>query len=68
MEDQNIKNAFFYINSFKRHRALFNIERAKQDSNKEMLNYHELKMYQFIENLELAIRALNKENRESGEK
>lgn len=64
--EENFKNAFYYINSFKRHRAQYNIERASSVANKEQLQFHELKMYQFIDNLELAMRALQKDNREDG--
>jgi hypothetical protein len=64
--EENFSNAFYHINSFKRHRALYNMERAKANADKEVLQYHELKMYQFLDNLELALRALQKEHRESG--
>lgn len=64
--EENFNNAFYHINSFKRHRAFHNMERAKPNANKELLQYHELKMYQFLDNLELTLRALQKENRESG--
>jgi len=67
LEDSNFKNAFYHINSYKRHRALFNIEKAKPDANREQLQYHELKMYQFIDNLELSLRALQRDHRESEE-
>lgn len=65
MEENMFKNAFYHLNSFKRHRSLYNMERSKHSSEQEKLNYHELKMYQFVDNLELALRALQKENRES---
>lgn len=67
MEDQNIKNAFYHLNSFKRHRSLLNIERSKPAPDVREIHYHELKMYQFIDNLELSIRAINKDNREGSE-
>lgn len=60
------KNAFYYLNSMKRHRALYNIERASDNSNKDQLQYHELKMYQFTDNLELALRALQSDMRHGG--
>jgi hypothetical protein len=51
-----IQEAFGYLNSFKRHRALVDI---KQDDRK----YNELQMYKMIDRLELALRAINKEVR-----
>jgi len=65
--EDNFKNAFYHLNSMKRHMALFNIERSKPHSDKEQLQYHELKQHQFLLNLELALRALQKEHRESEE-
>lgn len=52
-----IREAFSAINNFKRHRALLDI---KGHSEKE---YHELKMYKMIDQLELALRAINKDLR-----
>lgn len=71
MENNNMTNqelmskAFYYINSFKRHRALENI--ARFDNNREKVQYHSLKQYQFIDNLELALRAIQKGARELDE-
>lgn len=53
-----IGKCFYYINSFKRHRALAHIRRIEGDSEKAI--YHELKQYQFIDSLELALRAIQK--------
>lgn len=53
-----IGKCFYYINSFKRHRALAHIRRIEGDS--EGAIYHELKQYQFIDSLELALRAIQK--------
>lgn len=64
--EENFNNAFYHINSFKRHRSQHNMERSKPSADKELLQYNELKMYQFIDNLELTIRALQKTYRESG--
>lgn len=47
--------AFGYLNSFKRHRALSEIK--PQDK-----RYHELQQYKMIDRLELSLRALKKEN------
>lgn len=54
-----ITEAFGYINSFKRHRALSDIK--PQDK-----RYHELQMYKMIDYLELSMRAIKKDVR-SGE-
>jgi hypothetical protein len=53
-----IHEAFGHINTFKRHRALKDIE----GYNKK--DFHELQMYKKIDQLELALRALNKGIRE----
>lgn len=57
-----IGKCFYYINSFKRHRALAHIRRIEGDSERAI--YHELKQYQFIDSLELALRAIQKGARE----
>lgn len=59
------KNSFYYLNSFKRHRALANMSRL--EGNMEKANRHELKSYQFIDSLELSLRALQKGHRELDE-
>ena len=56
------KEAFYYVNSFKRHRALATIE--KQKGNRDKANYHELKQYQFFDQMELALWALQKGHRD----
>jgi ribulose 1,5-bisphosphate carboxylase large subunit-like protein len=55
-----IQEAFGYLNSYKRHRALVDI---KKDDKK----YHELQMYKMIDRMELALRAINKEVRETND-
>jgi hypothetical protein len=62
--DELVGKAFYYLNSFKRHRALANIE--KSGGNYEEFLKNELKQFQFFDNLELTLRALQKEIR--GEK
>lgn len=61
-QSELFKQAFYYLNSFKRHRALAQI--AHQDGNREKKTYNELKSYQFIDSLELALRALQKGHRD----
>lgn len=51
-----ITEAFGYLNSFKRHRALVDIK--PQDK-----RYHELQMYKMIDYLELSMRAIKKDFR-----
>jgi hypothetical protein len=51
-----IQEAFGAINSFKRHRALVEIKPHDK-------NYHELQMFKMIDKLELSLRAINKEFR-----
>lgn len=51
-----IQEAFGYLNSFKRHRALHDIKDADT-------RYNELQMYKMIDRLELALRAINKDIR-----
>lgn len=53
-----ISKCFFYLNSFKRHRALANIKRLEGD--RQQAEYHELKQYQFSDSLELGLRAIQK--------
>lgn len=65
-----IKEAFNSINAFKRHRVKMNIDKA--NNRHQDVQYHELKQYQYIDNLELALRAIQKEirwdNEEEAEK
>lgn len=63
MEDK-LKDAFYFLNSFKGNRSQYNIERSKPDADRELVNFYELKMYQFIDNLELTLRAIQKQYRE----
>lgn len=57
MTTQDIfKEAFGYLNSFKRHRAL-------KDIKKTDTQYNELQMYKMIDHLELSLRAIQKEYR-----
>lgn len=53
-----LAKCFSYINSFKRHRALAHINRIEGDQAKA--NFHELKQYQFLDSLELGLRAMQK--------
>jgi hypothetical protein len=53
-----IKQAFGYLNSFKRARAL---EQVKREASKyEDVNYQKLQQYMLIDQLELALRAIQK--------
>lgn len=54
-----IREAFKKIDTFKRHRALYDIESFEKRS------FHELQMYKMIDQLELSLRAINKELREA---
>ena len=51
-----MQEAFGYLNSFKRHRALIDIKQHDKQ-------YHELQMYKMLDKLELSLRAINKEFR-----
>jgi hypothetical protein len=53
-----IQEAFGALNSYKRHRAL-------KDIKKNDKSYHEIQMYKMIDKIELSLRAINKECRES---
>lgn len=53
-----LSQCFYYINSFKRHRALAHIKRI--EGKKDDANYHDLKTYQFMDTLELGLRAIQK--------
>lgn len=61
-QSELFKQAFYYLNSFKRHRALAKI--SHQEGNRERRQYNELKAYEFIDSLELALRALQKGHRD----
>lgn len=55
-----IKQAFGYLNNFKRARAL---EQVKREEGKfEDVNYQKLQQYMMIDQLELAMRAIQKNN------
>ena len=55
-----MEEAFGLLNAYKRHRALHNMrETATQDR-----QFHELQMYKKVDQLELALRAIQKEIRE----
>ena len=56
-----VSKAFYYLNSYKRHRALEQINRL--DGKRDIANFHQLKQYQFIDSLELALRAIQKGTR-----
>ncbi len=60
-----VHTAFRNVNSFKRHRALAEI--ARKDGNRDKAQYHELKMYKEFDELELALRAIQKGIRELDE-
>jgi hypothetical protein len=55
-----IQEAFGALNSFKRHRALVDIKAHDRQ-------YHELQMYKMVDKIELSLRAINKELRNSKE-
>jgi hypothetical protein len=50
-----IGEAFSAVNSFKRHRTLRKVKQTTQDK-----QYHELKMYELFDQLELALRAIQR--------
>jgi hypothetical protein len=56
---------FQYLNSFKRHRALEQVKR--KEGQHDQANYHELQQYKMIDQLELALRAIQKGQREIDE-
>ena len=64
-EQDLIQKAFAYLNSYKRHRALSHIKRLEGD--KTGAQFHQLKEYQFIDSLELALRAIQKGARDMEE-
>lgn len=62
-ETELIQQAFYYLNTYKRHRALEQVE--IQNNNRDQVTYHCLKQYQMIDALELALRAIQKDRREA---
>jgi hypothetical protein len=64
-EQELITQCFYYLNSFKRHRALQQIKAL--EGNRTEAQYHELKQYQFMDSLELGLRAIQKNQRSIGE-
>lgn len=60
-----MSQCFYNLNTFKRHRALSCIKKA--DNKNDEAIYHELKMYQYFDNLELGLRALQKSVYETNE-
>lgn len=60
-KEELMKNCFYYLNSFKRHRALALIKR--NEGKLQECAFDELKMYQFIDSLELGLRAIQKDMR-----
>jgi hypothetical protein len=55
-----IKEAFNQLNSYKRHRAKTGI--ARKEKNEDKAQYHELRQYRAIDELELALRAIQREH------
>lgn len=53
--------AFRAVNAFKRHRALEKIKKKEGDYNKSQ--YHSLKQYELFDELELALRAIQRNER-----
>ena len=60
-KEELIQEAFGALNSYKRHRALFEIKSHDRQ-------YHELQMYKMFDKIELSLRAINKEIRQEGSK
>lgn len=60
-QEELFKQAFYYLNSFKRHRALEQIKQHEGD--RQAVQFNQLKQYQFIDSLELALRALQSGHR-----
>lgn len=54
-----IQQAFRSIDTFKRHRSLKELESY------DKRDFHELRMYKMIDQLELSLRAINKDLRET---
>lgn len=61
-QQEMINKCFTYWNSLKRHRALSEIR--KGEGRREDSTYHNLQMYKMSEMLELALRALQRGQRE----
>jgi uncharacterized protein YnzC (UPF0291/DUF896 family) len=64
-QEDLLSQCFYYLNSFKRHRALEQIK--KLDGKNQDVQYHQLKQYQFLDSLELGLRAIQKGTRLLGE-
>lgn len=60
-KEELVKEAFKYINSFKRSRALEQLEKEK--GNFDNMNFRKLQQYEMIDKLELSLRAIQKELR-----
>lgn len=56
-KEELIQEIFGALNSYKRHRALVDI-------NLDCKQYHQLQMYKMIDKIELGVRAINKSLRE----
>jgi hypothetical protein len=61
-----MKYVFNHLNSFKRNRALAEIR--KEEGKQEQSQFHELMSFKDIDKLELQLRALQKEIRETEDK
>ena len=64
-QEHNFKNAFNNINALKRSYSLLTLERNKQYPNSTYLNKYELEMVQAMLQLELSLRALQREARDA---
>lgn len=56
-----ISEAFTLLNAYKRHRALADIKQTREEK-----NFHDLMKYKKIDELELALRGIQKEIRNQG--
>jgi hypothetical protein len=65
-KNELISEAFSCLNDFKRHRAL--AKTADIKGQKDSTNYHTLKCYELFDALELALRAIQKADREAQNK
>lgn len=65
-QENNFKTAFYNINALKRSYALLTAEKNKNYPNSTYLIKHELELVQAMLQIELSIRALQREARESG--
>lgn len=64
VQEQNFRNAFNNVNAMKRSYALLTIEKSKQYPSSHVTQQHELNMVQAMLQIELSIRALQREARE----